>query len=269
MARNTRARTQARPSRRRYRSYQADSLVGSIETVARPGLEAIARPRVLTGFLLVVVIGLAIWMGADDQFYISGLRVTGNLRTPSLDIALKSGIVGLHIFWFNASETEVQLPKLLPSIKRARVTCDFPAKCTISVQERMPLVAWQYGGVTTWIDADRIAFAAQGSNPPDSLITIVAPQGPALFPGQQADPQLVDAALAVAQALPEVHRYRYTKTFGLEFDDPRGFPVYLGLNQNMADRISIWKALSAELAARNIQPRFVDVRFPLAPYYGE
>jgi hypothetical protein len=55
----------------------------------------------------------------------------------------------------------------------------------------------------------------------------------------------------------------------LEFNDERGFPVYLGLANDMSDRVMIWKALRDSLAARDVLPKFVDIRNPLAPYYGE
>ena len=31
----------------------------------------------------------------------------------------------------------------------------------------------------------------------------------------------------------------------------------------------IWKALRDNLIAREVQPKYVDIRYPLAPYYGE
>ena len=56
---------------------------------------------------------------------------------------------------------------------------------------------------------------------------------------------------------------------GLEFDDPRGFLVYLGLAHDLNDRVMVWKALRDSLEARNVLPKFVDIRYPLAPFYGE
>jgi hypothetical protein len=66
-----------------------------------------------------------------------------------------------------------------------------------------------------------------------------------------------------------VRSYRYSGAHGLEFTDDRGFPVYLGLADDMSDRVMIWKALRDSLTARDVLPKFVDIRYPLAPYYGE
>jgi hypothetical protein len=77
----------------------------------------------------------------------------------------------------------------------------------------------------------------------------------------------VKAAVAVAKAMPNVRQYQYTTEHGLEFQSKEGFPVYLGLGDNMADRAMMWKAVEAELKAQRVTPQFVDLRYPVAPYF--
>jgi cell division septal protein FtsQ len=255
-------------ARSRYRRYENNTaLLGRVRPMERIDLSALLTARLFSFVLLLIVIGLAAWLALDDRFYVNSINVTGNARVSAANIIEKSGVQGTHIFWLKPAEVAQQLLHDLPSIRSATLTCDFPADCTLHVEERQPLVAWQYGNALTWIDAEHVAFAAEGKNA-GTLITIEATQGPALFPGQRADQQLIDAALAVAQAMPEVQRYRYTEKSGLEFSDARGFPVYLGLGSNMADRVMVWQALRAKLIEQDILPKFVDVRNPLAAYYG-
>ena len=255
--------------RSRYRRYETNTvLVGRMRSAERIDLSALLTARSFSFVLLLIVIGLAIWLAVDDRFYVTSINVTGNARVKANVIAEKSGVLGTHIFWLKPDEAAQHLLATLPSIRSATLACDFPAECTLHVEERQPIVAWQYGNAVTWIDADHIAFAAEGKNV-GTLITIEATQGPALFPGQRADQKLIDAALAVAKTMPDIRRYRYTTKYGLEFDDARGYPVYLGLGTNMADRVMIWQALRDKLAAKKIFPKFVDVRYPLAAYYGQ
>jgi hypothetical protein len=87
-----------------------------------------------------------------------------------------------------------------------------------------------------------------------------------LLPGKEADQRIVTAAVAVARAMPKVRQYKYTTEHGLEFQSKDGFPVYLGLGENMADRAMMWKAVEAELRALGMTPQFVDLRYPVAPY---
>ncbi len=262
----------ARPqARRRYRRYEAATLAGRLENVARPRLDwlpALANTRTIAAGLLLALIGGVLWISLDATFYISRMRVSGSVRTPAQEIADSTGLVGVHIFWANAAEAERTLLHNLPSLKSARITCQLPAVCDIRVEERQPVIAWKYGGAVAWIDADSAVFAARQTEQPLDVVTIEAVQGPALFPGRQADPKVVQAALAVAHLMPEVKVYRYSGAHGLEYTDPRGFPVYLGLGDDMLDRIMVWQALRADLIARNVQPTYVDVQYPLAPYYG-
>jgi hypothetical protein len=265
------ARSQARPSRR-YRRYDtAATLSGRLAArqVSWDWLADRSKLRMIAAALLVVLIAAAAWLGLDDRFYVMKLSVIGAARTPPLEVANTSGLVGMHIFWVNAAEAEARLLRSLPALKSARVTCQLPAQCSIEVVERTPLIAWQYGQAVTWVDADGATFNARAAQPDLNLITIEAAQGPALIAGQPADPKVIAAAVSVAQALPGVRRYRYGGAHGLEFDDERGFPVYLGLANDMRDRVMIWQALRENLIARGVQPKFVDIRYPLAPFYGE
>ena len=106
---------------------------------------------------------------------------------------------------------------------KARVwIASLPNRCVIKVQERQPSVAWRFGGAVTWIADDGMAFAAhRDANLP--LITIEAPQGPALLPGKEADQRIVKAAVAVAKAMPNVRQYKYTAEHGLEFQSKARF----------------------------------------------
>jgi cell division septal protein FtsQ len=278
------SRPQARPSRRYRRYNNAAALTGQLEARSRSTrrstsraaspisfdwLADLSKPRAVTVILLVVLVAAAAWIGLDARFYVSHLGVTGTTRTPPLEVANMSGLVGTHIFWVNTADAEAQLLRSTPALKSAHITCRLPANCSIDVVERTPIVAWQYGGTVTWVDADGATFNPRGNSTDLKLITIEAVQGPALIAGRPADPKVIAAALSVAKALPNVRSYRYSGAHGLEFTDDRGFPVYLGLADDMSDRVMIWKALRDSLTARDVLPKFVDIRYPLAPYYGE
>lgn len=280
---------QARPARR-YRRYNTTAtLSGRLDTRPRsaprtttprgasrfalPQIDwdwtLLAQPRVVAAGLLAVLAALMLWIGLDGTFYVSRLTVTGVTRTPPLDVANMSGLVGTHIFWVNAADAEMTLLKANPALKSAQITCKLPANCHIAVVERTPVVAWRYGDMVTWVAADGETFNAEPTPADLKLVTIEAVQGPALIAGRPADPKVIAAALSVAQALPSVRSYRYSGAYGLEFNDPRGFPVYLGLAEDMTDRVMVWKALRDSLEAREVLPKFVDIRYPLAPYYSE
>ncbi len=260
------ARSQAKP--KRYRRYDSTGLSGTLEALPRPHVHRslISGKWIALAVVALVVVGAILWIWLSDTFYVTRISVAGNALTPAQEIVQTSGIGGQHMFWVNHTAASERIVNGNPAIKSARVDCQLPNRCTIKVQERQPSVAWRFGGAVTWIADDGMAFAAHREIDVP-LITIDAPQGPALLPGKEADQRIVNSAVAVAKALPNVRQYKYTAEHGLEFQSKEGYPVYLGLGDNMADRAMMWKAIESELKAANVTPQFVDLRYPLAPYF--
>jgi cell division septal protein FtsQ len=260
------ARSQAKP--KRYHRYDSTGLSGTLEALSRPRVRhhAVGGKWIALAVIALLVVGAILWVWLSDTFYVTRIGVAGNALTPAQEIVQISGIGGQHMLWVNHAAASERIANGIPSVKSARVDCQLPNRCMIKVQERQPRVAWRFGGAVTWIADDGMAFAAQrDTNLP--LITIEAPQGPALLPGKEADQRIVKAAVAVAQAMPNVRQYKFTAEHGLEFQSERGFPVYLGLGDNMADRAMMWKAVDAELKQQGVTPQFVDLRYPVAPYF--
>jgi len=55
---------------------------------------------------------------------------------------------------------------------------------------------------------------------------------------------------------------------GLVLDDPAGWRVVVGQGRGMARRLQVYAIVRQHLLDHSIRPRFVDVRFPDAPYYS-
>jgi cell division septal protein FtsQ len=259
-------RSQAKP--KRYRRYDSNDLSGTLEALPRPRVQRglIGGKWIALAAIALLVIGAILWVWLSDTFYVTRISVAGNVLTPAQEIVQTSGIGGQHMFWVNHAGASERIVNGNPAIKSARVDCQLPNRCTIKVQERQPSIAWRFGGAVTWIADDGMAFAAKRDTDLP-LVTIDATHGPALLPGKEADRRIVNSAVAVAKAMPGVRQYKYTTEHGLEFESKDGFPVYLGLGDNMADRAMMWKAVEAELNALGVTPQFVDLRYPVAPYF--
>ena len=263
-----------RPTYRRYAAVAASPLplgrsvrpAGSRRSLRQARTLEFNR-QLLTSLSLLVVLAVAgIWIGFDDAFYVHSISVSGNARVPVEEIAAGSGLAGMHVLWVNSHEIEAAMLRAVPSLRGASVSCVLPADCTIRVIEREPFVAWRWGQAKVWLDRGGAVFTAQGDAP--GVITIDATDGPALVPGQTLDASLLAALAAISEAMPEMRAYRYSVARGLEFTDPNGFQVYLGAGSNMGDRVAVWRALREDLAARGIAPAYINVQYPLAPYYG-
>jgi len=232
------------------------------------------RVRIVVVLSLVAAAAGALWLALDDRFYVYHADVVGTARLSPDEVFRASGLPGIHVLWVRSAEVEARLLDALPGIERARVACGLPAKCTISVAERQPRVTWDEDGRSWWIDAEGVVFSPSPSPPlvggDAGGATGWTVQGP--LP-RDADGRLekgVRVALAelwVAGA--EVPAsLTYVPARGLVFADERGWRVIVGQGPGMGERLQVLEWLAADLEARGLAPRFVDVRFVDAPYYS-
>ena len=235
-------------------------------------LDAAMSARAISVAILFLVVLAALELTLGESFYIYNPAVTGNQRIPANEIVAASQIETLHVLWLQPERAASTLVNNMTELRSAFIWCGLPAECTIMVAEREPAFEWRQGQTRTWVDADGVAFPARGQSP-DIPVVEVSPSVPALLPGQQVDRALVDTLLELVRVLPEMKTFRYTTERGVEFNDPQAnWPVYVGVGRSvpgeMAARVTMWRAVAALLASRNVRPKFVDVRYPQAPYYG-
>jgi cell division septal protein FtsQ len=232
-------------------------------------LDAAMSARAISVAILFVVVLAIFELVMDEAFYIYNPAVVGNQRVPASEIVAASQIEMLHVLWLQPERTARLLTDKLPELRSAFVWCGLPAQCTIQVLEREPMFEWKQGQTRTWVDSEGVAFPARGQTPAIPIIE-VAPKVPTLLPGRRVDRELMSAVQELIRILPEVKVYRFTTERGIEFTDPQSSgTVYVGVGPDMAARVAMWKALAANLASRNVRPKFLDVRYPQAPFYDK
>ena len=74
-------------------------------------------------------------------------------------------------------------------------------------------------------------------------------------------------AQLVNEQKPEVTDLYYTRSVGLVYLTPEGWPVYLGDQNDIALKLSTADSVRADLLARNVTPAFIDVRNPRRAVY--
>lgn len=216
--------------------------------------------------LLIVVVAVALWLALDDRFYVYHADVTGAARVAPEEVFRASGLLGLHAMWVRPAEVEARILAELPGIESAQVVCGLlDEECAIAVVERQPRMMWDEDGRSWWIDADGVVFPAPGTIPEGWLI-----QGP--LPREEDGRLDERARVALAElwslGADAPQPLYYAPGRGLTFTDERGYRVILGQGPGMAERWQVLELLAADLEARGLTPRFVDARFPDAPYYS-
>jgi cell division septal protein FtsQ len=217
--------------------------------------------------LNVLVLGLLgwglIWFFVSDEFYVDQIVVTGNQRVSTETILAASGLRGYSIFWVSPRKVVAAITESLPPIERVRVRYSLPNAVTLTIEEQGGQVMWQVAGKRYWVDDEGYLHPAHGQDDPNLLVQDIRPGLPT-----QVDVAALGAALQIARLLPELTVMEYAPVTGLRFTHPRGWVVYLGVDDDMTTRANLLRAVEKQFAEKDTpQPSLVDLRFPDSPYY--
>ncbi len=252
-----------RGSRRRRQSFRQSVPLVIGGRVAGP--QRAARPAAVLGLMGgLALVGVVLWFAFSPQFYVTEAQVVGAQRVPPEAIFAASGLRNLHILWANPRTAAQRILETIPSVERVEVSCRLPAQCVITVAEREPVAAWEQGGTYYWVDPAGGAFPATGPLSGKWLVS-----GPLPLDAQgRVDPAVLVGLEELERLGFRPGRVSYRPGRGLVLDDPAGWRVVVGQGTGMERRMGVYMKIRAFLLERGIRPRFVDVRFPEAPYYS-
>jgi hypothetical protein len=224
--------------------------------------------------LAAVVGALVLWLTVDSRFYVYDAQIDGTRRLSTEQVFDASGLRGLHILWARPAAIESQILESLPSLESVEASCQLPSKCSIAVVERRPRVLWEDSGQRSWIDDQGTVFDAQDAAADVGDLGEDAGQWSVTGPLPLEEEGHLDPSVRVAleelwqseRDLPGI--FQYSPAQGLSFVDENGWRVVVGEGSGMARRLQVLDGLVAHLKAAQVTPRFVDVRFPEAPYYA-
>ncbi len=215
---------------------------------------------------LVVLIGL-IWVLCEFfisyAFYVYDADVHGNRLLSAEQIYQASGIDSYSIFWIQPEVVEASL-EALPYVRAATVRCWLPNRVQILVEEREPVILWQVGGKTLWVDQEGKAMEPLTSLP--GLVRVEDAAGEAADAHGNMDPEIVGGVQHIRQLLSEVDLFYYNRTYGLQFVTPEGVQVYLGDGQDMVYKVQLFDAMWREIGEEGRKVHLMDLRYKDRPY---
>lgn len=232
--------------------------------------------RLLALSALIGLIAVVAFVSADVSFFVyrDGTEILGTRYMPEDEVFAASGVNELNIFWIDPVEVATRVVAL-DGVKAARVRCDLPARVTIEVEEREPVVMWRAISQERdlWLDEEGIVLPYHGDvNSPD-MVFVVDYGERNLQVGERIEPEgVVQSVLQLAAALPGEQVYSYEPGRGLSFShrvSNSEWPVYVGTGEDLARKIQVVQALTEYLVASSIRPRYVDVRWAEHPVYGK
>lgn len=269
--------TNARKRRREKRTYQRAGTVvlgrtrSSSGAVSRSASRRMRRVTRVSLVLLVAAIALSVWVAVDQRFYVyrADVDVKGAAHISPDAVFQASQLSGFHVLWVDRKATRARIREALPAVDSVKVRCGLPARCTLVVEERKPVVTWESEASLWWVDDEGVVFSAERARPEEALQGWLV-RGPLPRDENNRLDERVWAALdELRQVEPAVAPVlHYVPERGFVFTDKRGWRVIVGKGAGMDERLARLEQLASSLQARGLSPQFVDVRFPEAAYYS-
>jgi len=209
---------------------------------------------------------------------VNAAEISGNQRLSGGEINAALSIIGHPIISAIPTQIEANLLDAFPDLAVVEAHIAFPNRVIVSVTERMPLIAWYQNGTLAWIDSDGVAFPPRGQS--TNLINIIATGNPPqvqpdlhdanAIPPSSAfmEATMVQAILNLSAQIPEGGSMIYDTTYGLGWEDLRGWKVFFGQKtDDVPLKQKVYQAIVATLANQGIHPSLISVEYPDAPFY--
>ena len=206
------------------------------------------------------------------MFRFNNLVITGMEKISKAEVIYFSGAKGKPVFTINPEQVRTTLLTLYHDIYDAEVSIDFPAEMTISLTERVPVVEWDFGGDSFWIDKDGMVLNESRSQA--DTIHVYADS----FPGasSQEDRNLpsyfskdvLHTIQTMGACAPEDKPLYFTYKNGFGWDTEEGWRIFFGKNDtDMDEKLRMERSLTTYFHENEIEPIFVSLEFKDAPYY--
>ncbi len=244
-------------------------------SVARRGIPwslILARTPVL--LILAGLIGAIIYTSTAMEFFVYEGEILG---ARHLDPKIVYGAAEIHeqnIFWIRPDKVVERISQL-DGIKAVYVRCGLPAKVTIEVEEREPIIMWRALSQERdwWLDQEGVVLPYHGDIHSPDTVFVVDSSERHLQVGDRIEPDgIVQSVQQLAAALPEIEVLFYESDRGLSFTFSGGgaeWPIFVGDSQDLQRKIQAVQALTDYLVTNNVPTRYVDVRWADYPVYGK
>ncbi len=278
--RRARPRTRPRPASQRVTSEQGPPIL------ARPparGVAPMPRPRALRRgsargrargwrvpwprrwaawgwFLLLLTVTLALaW---HPSLRVAEIEVTGLRWTDPAQIRALPAVAawrGRPLSAVDAHQVAEMVRAAWPALADVRVQVVWPNRMVIHAQERQPVLVWQVGTQSWWVDAQGVAFAAPAAADPAWPVVEVQVQD-GMEPPPPPTRGQVRLALALRERLGAAQPLVYHPVYGLGWRAQPGWLVFVGHDPSgLETRLAVYDALAATLEARGLYPVWIDL----------
>lgn len=222
--------------------------------------------RVVSGVLSVALLTALILMWSASYFEVQSVGVEGVQRFSTAEISRAINAVGNPVYTIHPNQLERDLEMTYSGFQAIDVQVTWPNRVKVLVEERDPVIAWDWEGHVRWIDEQGIGFDPHGDS--GDLITVKSPILPSTSGRQFLNSALAKAIVDLAAYAPEGVPMVYDPDRGLGWRDNRGWQVYFGSDpQDMDQKMVVYRSIVEHLEGKGIQPSLISVEHLRAPYF--
>ena len=247
--------------------------------------------RAISGAIFVLSLVIVICFSNLTVFKVSAVDLEGAERLSGEEILSSLDLIGRSIVKVKPEEIEAAIESGFPSLSSIDVSVGLPASVAIKVTERQPLILWQMGSTSYWIDAEGVLFTPRGeadvpmtvnaADLPPAASNLEEPEeeteaeevsedstGASQPSPLRTTPEFILGILSLREYVPEGSTLQFDPEFGLGWLDPRGWIVYFGNDITEMDlKLVAYQEIIDTLSAQNIIPAIISLEFIDAPFY--
>lgn len=255
-----------------------------------PAIPLVKPGMRLVSAILLVLCAIALYtLGFSDQFEVQSFQVVGLQRLSYADVEAVLRLEGSQIIEFDPSQAREALNAAFPELASIDIQVGLPAEVTIQVVERQPMFMWDKGDQVYWLDSEGVILPPRGeaqglmrieSNMTPPLASIkqeptksaeagASSDSPTALWGQTMDTLVLKAINDLVFRLSPESNLVYNSIYGLGWQDPRGWEVYIGKNlENFEQKLTVYESIVDYFEKTGIHPQeLVSVEFINAPFY--
>lgn len=214
--------------------------------------------------LLVMCTAALTLIGYDQTFYLDLIPVEGALTIPPSEIVQASELSNIHIFSADPNEAAAKI-QALPGVVSTTVTLEWPNQVQIRVAEEAPVAVWDQAGQQYWIDENGRLIPARVRTV--GLLLIQSESNEPLNGIDFIPKDVLKGAMQLKELRPNIEQLYYRPAGGLSYVDGRGWRVYFGIGIDMAQKLTVYERVVADLLARGLTPEYVSVSNQERPFY--
>ncbi len=232
--------------------------------------------RLLSGLIAILMTLILYTLFNAPTFQVHQIEVTGLQRLTPADLQAVLAISGKPVVTIDPQTIKVRLESAFPELKDIRIRVVLPARILITLTERQPVLAWQVGGDTYWIDPEGVLIRPRGeagdlpivsANTLPPLKEPVSSNSSEVW-GQSTSPQLIQAILSLRQRLSPEIPLVYDSENGFGWQDPNGWQVLIGNSlHDFEAKMQLYQIILEQIQQRGLHPQVISLEYLHAPFY--